>query len=141
MTWATLQGLQERFGAAHVLRLADRDDDGIADAAPVARAIADADGLVASYLRGRYTLPFAVPPDQVLAVAHDLAFYNLHPGDIPDDVQRRHDQALAWLRDIAAGKAVLEVAGVAPTAGGGGDLPLISAGDRVFTAETLRGFG
>jgi phage gp36-like protein len=140
VTFATLQGLQERFGAAQVNLLADHNGDGSPDTGPVDRALADADALVSSYLRGRYALPFATTPAQVVAVAHDVAFYNLHTSDIPDDVIRRYEQALAWLRHVADGKAVLEVAGVAPAVGAGGDLVMVAASDRIFTADTLRGF-
>jgi len=138
MTYATQQDLIDRFGNDELLQLADRDLDDAVDAAVVDGALADADELINTYIRKQYKLPLATAPDRLVKLAADIARYNLHEEVPTEHVTKAYDDALKFLKDIAAGRAELDVAGVEPEAQG--DAVKISASDRVFTSDTMEGF-
>ncbi|MFO1038148.1 MAG: phage protein Gp36 family protein [Geminicoccaceae bacterium] len=139
MSYATQADMEAAFGKGQLRELADRDGDGVADAAVVAKALADADAWIDSYLVGRYTLPLAVTPPLLNRLAGFLGFYLLHPAAVPEDVRQRYLDALAQLRDLGCGKAQLPDTVGTPTPQTGG-LPKVAAGDPVFSSDTLAGF-
>jgi phage gp36-like protein len=77
-----------------------------------------ASGKVDTYLRGRYRLPLSAPyPDEIKMVTLQLAAYTIicargfdanEPADVTFRMQ--YDDAIMWLREIAAGKVSLDVA-------------------------------
>ncbi|MEK0082868.1 gp436 family protein [Benzoatithermus flavus] len=138
MSYASQADLERRYGVAQLLQIADRDDDQAIDAAVVAQALDDADAIVNAYLAGRYELPLPTTPPLLLALACDIAFYKLHPGAQPEDVRRRYEDALATLKDLAAGKAELDLAGGAPAAAPAGEAAFAGP-ERVFSRASLRG--
>lgn len=75
-----------------------------------------------SYLATRYAVPLAVPPPEHLVQAVcDIARYRLYAGAADQEVQNRYAQAVAWLKDVSAGRALLP--GVPLDAGEGADVP------------------
>lgn len=137
MTYCTLTDLTDVFGETEILQLADRDASGEADAEYLAAVLAKVDAEIDSYLRGRYALPLASVPTELTAIAVDLARYRLYPLNVPDTVQKLRDDALRWLRDLAAGRAELNLATEPePVAVG----IAASAPDRTFDATTLADF-
>jgi len=141
MTYATQQGLVDRFGETELVQLSDRDGDRQADAEVVARALEDADAEIDAYLASRYALPLASVPDRIAAIAHDIARHALMKGagikvELIVDSYR---DAIGFLKDLAAGRAQLDLppSGTAsPTSGG----PDFSGPGRTFTDETLKGY-
>ena len=110
MTYATQADLVERFGADEVRQLTDRHmpAQGAIVAAVLDRAIADAAGLIDAHLAGRYVLPLSTPhPAQLVRVACDITRYFLHDLSAPDLVREHYEDAVKWLRDVAAGKVPL----------------------------------
>jgi phage gp36-like protein len=110
-------------------------DTGGVDSAVVDRAISAADEEIDGYLAVHYTLPFAVTPDRVRDLSADIAIYNLYgrrDADIPENRKDRYRDAVAFLRKLAEGKAVLDVPDPS-TAEGGGIGITTSKSDRVFT--------
>lgn len=83
------------------------------DAAVVAEAIVKAAGEIDSYLAVRYVLPLAATPIQVQSLAVDMAMYHLYSRrSIAPQVRRqRYDAAVAFLKEVAAGQALVEGAG------------------------------
>ena len=73
----------------------------------VDRAIAAAESLADSYLRARYTVPVADPPDQLVEAVSHIAMWSLYRGPAPDHVKTRRDDAVAWLVNVGTGKAIL----------------------------------
>lgn len=119
MAYATVQDMIQKFGTSEMIRLSVPDgqdmDSIVADV--IERAAADASALMDSYIRKRYRTPLDVPPQEVVAKCCDIARFELSSGDQKqpsDQVTRRHDQALDWLRDIAKGVVTLELDEVAP---------------------------
>ena len=133
MTYATPLDLENAFGTAEILQLADRDGDGLADTAVLNAILTRADALIDGYLAGRYAVPVAL-----MATAGDLARYWLYDDAAPERVREAYEDALAWLREVAAGRIGLNLpaTGANPLPGS----PLGSAESRQFTRDTTRGF-
>lgn len=140
MTYAVQQDLIDRFGADELVQLTDRANPptGQIDTTVVARALTDADEMVNSYVAKRYDLPLASVPGLVKRLACDTARYFLHGQSATEQVVKAHDQAIEQLKDIAAGRAVLDIAGAEPAPAGA--TVEISAPERVFSNDTLRDF-
>ena len=139
MSYATQQNLVDRFGESEILKISDRDGDGAIDAGVVAKALADADAEIDSYIGKRYALPLASVPARVVALAEDLALYKLYPSNPSDDVVNYRNDAIAFLRDVARGTAVLpglDGADPAPVSAG----VEVAGPERVFSRDTLKGF-
>ncbi len=86
----------------------------------IGQAITDATSAVDGYLSGRYGVPLTTPPAVLKRVACDLARHYLYDDNEPETVADRYKEAVAWLRDVAAGKVALgpDAAGAQPAAGG-----------------------
>ncbi len=144
MSYAVQQDLVDRFGSAQLLLLADRDGDGVIDAAVVAKAIADAVEIVDLHVRGKYALPLSPVDGVVTGIVCDLArtkFYG-NATEIPDSVMSADKAARDLLKLIAAGTVALSAA-AAPAgapATGGDQLVEMAGPGPTFTLDTLKGF-
>ena len=98
MAYLTVNDLQARYPADAYL-LADTD----AVSAAIADAVAEADG----YLAGRYSLPLPAVPPVLVGRLCDMARYRLWRDEASDEVRTRYRDAVAWLRDLSAGRAAL----------------------------------
>lgn len=117
MAYASLEDLVERAGQSEILEIADRDGDGIADTDVVDAALTHADNIVNGYVGAKYALPLSTATDLVRPWAVSIARYWLHRYGPPDYVVRDYKDAIATLRDVQAGKHVLQdVVGIAPEA-------------------------
>lgn len=109
--YATQQDLDERFGQAELIALADRDGDGVADPGVVDAAITDAGAEMDGYFRAaNYSVPVTGTPVVTTRICANLARYNLYTNDAPEQVQRLHDDAIKWLKAVASGQIGLGVA-------------------------------
>ena len=138
MTYATQQDLENRFGEDDIRQLADRDGDGVADAAIVTDALTDADETINTYLALQYDLPLSPVPAALVRIASAIAYCYLFKSDPPEGVRKDHDAAIGTLRDIAAGRARLDVAGDEPEPAG--QVVMTDGPGRVFDRDTLKGF-
>lgn len=109
-------------------------------------AVADATETVDSYLGaipGRsFTLPLTVPPAKIKGVTADIARYELWAQNASEEVQRRYDQAIAYLKDLVAGRAKLIVDDETVVDNGGDPLNRVGyrRNRRVFTDCSLDSF-
>ena len=139
MPYATLQNLTDRFGEDEILRLSDRDRSGDIDATVVAGKLADADAEIDGYLAGRYTLPLPVVPEALRRIACDIARYHLYDDRATEQVAKRYDDAIRFLKMVSKGDVQLGV-------DTGGNSPVVSAAPEFYSAEpvfdrnTLRDF-
>lgn len=139
--YATQTDLEERFSASELSDVADRDRDGIVDAAVVDAALADASELIDGFLAGRYALPLASVPGLVKGWCCDIARKRLHKDSPPEEVAKNYEDAMRQLRDVAVGRLTLQIAGIAPAGAAASDNQvLIHEAERLFTADSLRGF-
>lgn len=131
MGYATQADLEARYGAEEVLQLADRNRDGVIDAGVIDRALADAEAEINGYLGSRYQLPLADVPQIVNVYACDIARYRLYADLATDEVRRRYEDAVKFLRLAAEGKVKIgpTQAGAEPTQAGGAE---VQSGGLVF---------
>jgi phage gp36-like protein len=105
--YCTPQDLIDRFGQAEIAQLAPALL-GQVDTARVQRACDDAGDMVDGYLRPRHTLPLSAVPRLLVKLSAAIARFELHLGEDrqpTDQVRQDRDQAIAFLKDVAAGKA------------------------------------
>jgi len=136
--------LDNAFGSARIIELADKDLDGVADAEMVDDAIENAESTVESYVARRYDLADVrtKKPKVVIKLSLDLGLYELAKARDEalvgegTDFKEIHDTAIAMLKDIARGNAVLDVTTVIaePT------MVEMDANPRKFTRSTMKGF-
>jgi len=133
MPYATQADLVSRFGEQELIDQTDRINGAVVDAAVVAREIAYASAVIDAYLASRYALPLPDPvPDLLVGLCCDLARYALYTDAAPETVRDRYKDAVARLRDIAAGAIKLDLA--TPSVASSG-LVQIDTGARLFSRE------
>lgn len=128
--------LKQRFGDEEVAQLLDRNGDETADTGALDASISDVDGLINGYLRGRYAVPVVGESQVLTGIACDIVRYRLYDEEAPEEVRRRHDQAIRFLEKIASGDIILDEA----VAGQGSAGISSTERTREFTDETLSGF-
>lgn len=135
MTYALEADMVVALGANELIQLTDRADppDEAIDSAVLTRALDAADGEIDSYLSTRYSLPLASVPVILRDCAVDIARYRLHDRGVPDQVAQNYKDRIAWLRDVAAGRASIGSEILTPNSAG---LPEMTSGGRVFARET-----
>lgn len=137
MTYAAEQDLIQRFGQYEIEQLA-LTNDGTQDANRIQAALTDATAEINSYLGQRYQVPVATPSPVLQAACCDIARYQLYAAQATEEVTQRYQQRIAWLRDVASGKASL---GIAEREASGSTLAVATqSGGRVFSRDTLRDF-
>ena len=143
------QQLEDELGLDRLIQLTDEVGTGEVGTQRVERAISYAVGTFDSYARTRYTIPVPVT-EKVISTCVDLAVFHLLKGraTIDDGVYKvrkdAHDQALSFLKDIASGKAGLDVPSAEETV----DTPASpdevlrgsSATPEVFSTDKLTSF-
>lgn len=98
LTYLTEDDLRARYPNDWSL-LNDPDSVGAA----IADAVAEAEG----YLAGRYVLPLPDVPPVLTGKLCDMARYRLWREEASTEVQQRYRDAVSWLKDLSAGRAVL----------------------------------
>lgn len=110
MAWLTAEDLVAAFGEAEVRQLADRDRDGMPDAAVVEPALARAEEEIGALMRRRYPgFPTPVVPELAKRAALDVARYYLHDKVVPEIVRDRYADALRMAREAVFTDAQLGV--------------------------------
>jgi len=134
MPYSLQTDLLEQIDEDILIQLTDDVDAGEVDAAVVTRAIADADAEIDSYCGTRHELPFDPVPVMVRKLSVDIAICNLYARrkGVPEDRQKRYDNAVRFLRDISVGKATLGSDAPAEDSDGGPEATTAKS-DRVFT--------
>ncbi len=112
MAYATQADLVPlRMTVKDLTELTDDDNTGTINADIVTAALEEASGRVESYCRMRYVTPLQ-QSDDVKALTLDVAIYLLfsrrRETGVNETVQQRFDQAISFLKDIAAAKASLD---------------------------------
>ena len=134
MGYCVQADLEAAISAETVAQLADDDADGVADEAVVARAIADADAEINSYLSARYTVPLSPVPALAKKLSIEISVWNLygHRRLVDELSKQRYDAAVALLKLVAKGDATI---GVDPEPSGGEQSIQTgrTADDRTFT--------
>jgi phage gp36-like protein len=138
VTYAVLADMQARFETDELIQLTDEAMAGAIGEVAMATVLAEADNLINSYL-GRYTLPLTTTPAVLRDYACDIARYRLYKGSPTEAVATRYKDAIAWLKLLASGSVVLDIApGVAAPAPD--NTILFQGSERQFSRDSLRGY-
>ncbi|MCK5235701.1 MAG: DUF1320 domain-containing protein [Deltaproteobacteria bacterium] len=126
-----------------LIQLTDDDDVGVVSQTRVDEAIASADAVIDSYCGRKYSVPFAVVPDIVKAISIDITIYNLYSRrmeEIPATRTDRYKNAMAQLRDIAAGKVSIGEDPEPSASSQSAHETEMSSEDRSFTRTKMEDF-
>ena len=146
-TYITKHDILTRMDSAKLVQLTDDARSGQVNDEVVDQAIAEAEGTVESYLRTRYTLPVPLTL-KVRSLCLDVAIFQLYQrrttttGGIYDVAKGAYEKAIAFLKDLSAGKAALDVAAAEETVGHptSTDEVLRGSSNPVFTDDKMRSF-
>ncbi len=120
MAYCSQSDLEARFGVQEVADLLDLNNDSSADSGRLASAQSDADALIDGYISGRYDTPLSTVPNVIVNIACNLVRFTLSANNVPEEVQKRYDESIRILKDIAAGKFNLPVDEVSSSESTGG---------------------
>lgn len=139
MKYASIQDLIDRFGEAELVSLTDRSvpPSGSYDTTVAEQSLNDAEAEVDAYLSGRYAMPLASVPNIIVRLVCDIARYHLFGAALTDEVSKRYNDAIAFLKNVSSGKASLgidEASGESPETD---NLPEYFTSGRVFDKATL----
>ncbi|SNR95343.1 Mu-like prophage protein gp36 [Humidesulfovibrio mexicanus] len=142
MAYATVADLIAAYGEQEVIALTDReerqdaDNLGTVDSTVALGALERASSEADTYVAARYALPLSSVPQALAVAVCDIARFRLSGGETTETtpIADRYKAAIAWLKDVAAGRAVLPgVATSCPGGEGGGSGGVeFSTGRRVF---------
>jgi phage gp36-like protein len=112
MGYCTVDDLLLLIPLAELAEISAEDQD-LPDYLVVENAIDKASAEIDSYLGVRYILPLAAAPAQLRNLSVDMALYHLYSRrSIAPPVRRqKYDDAVAFLKQVAAGQAVVDGAG------------------------------
>jgi phage gp36-like protein len=138
MAYATVADLVALYGEQEVIALTDReeradpDNAGTVDATVALEALERASSEADTYIAARYALPLATTPQALASIVCDIARFRLTGGETTETtpIADRYKAAITWLKDVAAGRAVLP--GLATVAAGGEGGVEFNTGRRVF---------
>jgi phage gp36-like protein len=145
MAYATVADLIAAYGTQEVIALTDRDERenaedtaGTVDSTVALEALERASSEADTYIAVRYALPLASAPQALAAVVCDIARYRLSGGETTETtpIADRYKAAVTWLKDVAAGRAVLPGVPTGAALGEGG--VEFSIGRRVFARSAVQ---
>lgn len=100
--YAAQSDITAAIGEDRLLLIADRDNDGVVDAAVVSEALLDAAAEIDSAVGGRYKLPMTPVPRRLRRIAVDIAQFHLDPNP-SEDLMARVKDARAFLVQVSKG--------------------------------------
>jgi len=128
MAYVGAQDIADLYGEEFLLLVAERDGEGdlagAATAAAIEDACAQASSEADSYIGARYPVPVHPAPRALQIHVINMAVHHLAAtaDRMTEQIRQRYEDALRWLKDVAAGRAGLGTAdGGAATAGEGGN--------------------
>lgn len=141
MTYATLDQLTKRYGEQMLVLLTDRGEipTGLIDTDVVDQTLSETDGVINSFLVGRYTLPLAQTPDPLPSIAEAIAIWKLHRHETDEKIKDEYKDAMAMLDRLSKGVIKLDIAGVEPPTVSSTGVKITDR-DRPLTAENMKGF-
>lgn len=99
--YASRSDMITRFGERQINELESMHEDG--DIA-TQNALADAEEMMNSYLSCRYYTPLK-KTEHLKIICCNIARFFLYFNQATEEVERRYEEAIKWLKDVANGKA------------------------------------
>ena len=143
MPYTTKTLIVSMIGAEPLTAITDDDNTGATVDSIVTQCITDADSTIDSYLGSRYTVPISPTPNKIAELSRDIAIYNLYsrtPQGPPEFRKVRYDGAIAFLKDVSSGKAVIDGLDFVGTDVRSTSTVSISSDTRIFTSDDMAGF-
>ncbi len=133
MAYCTQADIERHITAAELVKLADHDQDGAADADVVTQAIENASGTIDSYLAVKFIVPVSPVPNEIRRLAMLLAVCEMQTGrrGLSEDHKAICKEAMGELQKIADGKKSVGLLPL-PTESAGAPGVRFSGQDRVF---------
>lgn len=100
--YATRDDLVARFTETEIASL-EQDDSGAPSTEASTAALEDASAEADSYIAVKYTLPLPNTPTVLLRAVCDIARYRLYKDRATEEVRKRYDDAVSWLKLLAKG--------------------------------------
>lgn len=115
MPYITLADLTQRFREDEILSLTDTGGGSI-DTDLTDRAIDDASGEIDGYVAaGGYSVPLEPVPNIIKAYACDIARYRLYDESATEQVTKRYEDAIKFLRAVSRGEVLLGIRTTSPS--------------------------
>ncbi|WP_026379366.1 gp436 family protein [Afifella pfennigii] len=142
--YASVANMIERFGELEMIRLSKPDDRTAetVDEAKIGVALADGAALIDDYLRKRYVVPVAQPPESVVRANCVLARYDLAQGERTEPTEQMRlarKEVIEWLQALAGGAVTIDAPAAGVGSGGAGGARTSDRG-RPFSDDNLRGW-
>ena len=141
--YSTIEDLKARIGVETLTDLTDLEGVGEINETVAEGSIADADGIIDAYCAqaGKAT-PLSPVPALITGFSADMATHLLYSrkGLAVESRANAYNDAVKFLRDVAAGKATLGTAAEAAAAGDGGIATTKSASERAYRDEVMDAF-
>ena len=103
--YATRDDMVKRYSLAEVSQL----ERYLTGGESVAAAIADAGSIIDGWIGAWYAVPLEYPPDNIKIFVCDIARYLLWKSKASEEVRRRYDDAMSYLKGVSKGTNVLLV--------------------------------
>lgn len=129
MSYVSAQDIADLYGEDFLLLVAERGGEGDlagpATAAAIADACAQASSEADSYIGARFPVPVAPAPRALQIHVINMAVHHLAAtaDRMTEQIRQRYEDAIGWLKDIAAGRASLGTADAGISAAGEGYNP------------------
>lgn len=113
MPYSTKTDILSEVSEDELIGLTDDEGAGVVNDGRVTAAIAKADALIDSYCSSMAAVPFTTVPPIVKQQSVTIAIYFIYSrrSVAPESRAQNYKDAVAYLRDVAAGKASLPIAG------------------------------
>lgn len=135
MTYALRADLEARFGTGE---LTQRET--MLPAGAVVQALTDADSVINGYVMGRYSVPLNPVPSNLVRVACQLARYAILGNAADDRARKDYEDAMGWLKDVAAGRVNLPLATAAAAVTQVDAKPTSRTTTRQFDGDSLASY-
>ncbi|MGY6773609.1 gp436 family protein [Gallibacterium sp. ZY190522] len=138
MMYATADDFVLRIGEQQAIELTDRDRTGEINQQVLAVALTDSSSQIDGYLLGRYTLPLASIPDNLIRICCDIARYRLvsmSEVTTTDEIIERYKLSLKELEQIASGKISLGIESNDVQAEDSVGVMFSNPGNRIFSRD------
>lgn len=138
MAYSTQDDLLTMIPQAELAALTAESGE-VPDGQVVAEAISRADAEIDAACGLRYTVPLAPVPERVKTLSADLAIYHLYSrrSVAPEVWRQKYQDALAFLKQVAAGQATLAGSGGEPPAAAAREAAEMDSNQRIFSRDTL----
>lgn len=103
--YATRDDMVKRYSLTEVSQL----ERYLTGSESVDAAIADAGSIIDGWIGAKYAVPLEYPPDNIKIFVCDIARYLLWKSKASEEVRRRYDDAMSYLKGVSKGTNVLLV--------------------------------